>query len=131
MLRHCQYVQQAICLSSKRQLTVTGMLLLQAYKFMDSLDPDKEAGAFGYMELKPPEKGQPGYPRLMIENRCYQSTVFRKLHLEVAYRQDGLQVGVGRVLDANTHYKSFAFALCTVQPRPYMPHVVCSCHYLE
>jgi phycocyanobilin:ferredoxin oxidoreductase len=28
----------------------------------------------------------------MIENRCYSSRVFRKLHLEVARRQDGLQV---------------------------------------
>lgn len=33
-----------------------------------------------------------GYPRLLIENRVYSSRVFRKLHLEVAYRQDGLQV---------------------------------------
>jgi hypothetical protein len=33
-----------------------------------------------------------GYPRLMIENRVYSSRVFRKLHLEVAHRQDGLQV---------------------------------------
>lgn len=33
-----------------------------------------------------------GYPRLMIENRIYSSRVFRKLHLEVATRQDGLQV---------------------------------------
>jgi hypothetical protein len=33
-----------------------------------------------------------GYPRLMIENRIYSSRVFRKLHLELAHRQDGLQV---------------------------------------
>jgi hypothetical protein len=33
-----------------------------------------------------------GYPRLLIENRIYSSRVFRKLHLEVAVRQDGLQV---------------------------------------
>lgn len=33
-----------------------------------------------------------GYPRLMIENRIYSSRVFRKLHLEIATRQDGLQV---------------------------------------
>ncbi len=32
------------------------------------------------------------YPRLLIENRIYSSRVFRKLHLEVACRQDGLQV---------------------------------------
>jgi phycocyanobilin:ferredoxin oxidoreductase len=29
---------------------------------------------------------------LLIENRVYSSRVFRKLHLEVAHRQDGLQV---------------------------------------
>jgi hypothetical protein len=28
----------------------------------------------------------------MVENRIYSSRVFRKLHLEVAWRQDGLQV---------------------------------------
>jgi hypothetical protein len=28
----------------------------------------------------------------MIENRVYSSRVFRKLHLELARRQDGLQV---------------------------------------
>lgn len=32
------------------------------------------------------------YPRLLIENRVYCSRVFRKLHIELAYRQDGLQV---------------------------------------
>lgn len=32
------------------------------------------------------------YPRLLIENRIYCSRVFRKLHVEVAVRQDGLQV---------------------------------------
>ena len=32
-----------------------------------------------------------GYPRLLIENRVYSSRVFRKLHLELAVRQDGLQ----------------------------------------
>ncbi len=30
--------------------------------------------------------------RAQIENRVYSSRVFRKLHLEVAVRQDGLQV---------------------------------------
>jgi hypothetical protein len=27
-----------------------------------------------------------------VENRAYQSRAFRKLHIEVAARQDGLQV---------------------------------------
>lgn len=30
--------------------------------------------------------------RLLIENRVYESRVFRKLHLEAAVRSDGLQV---------------------------------------
>lgn len=34
----------------------------------------------------------PRYPRLLLENRIYSSRVFRKLHLEVGLRQDGLQV---------------------------------------
>ena len=48
-----------------------------------------------YMHLKPPARGDPGYPRLQLENRAYESRAFRKLHIEVAARQDGLQVGVG------------------------------------
>lgn len=80
------------------------------------------------MRLRPPARGDPGWPRLQIENRAYQSRrgagaptwsgwrrgadlsdaakccspstaahlplcrAFRKLHLEVAVRQDGLQV---------------------------------------
>ncbi len=32
------------------------------------------------------------YPRLVLENRVYYNNVFRKLHLEIGARQDGLQV---------------------------------------
>jgi phycocyanobilin:ferredoxin oxidoreductase len=32
------------------------------------------------------------YPRLVLENRVYSSKAFRKLHVEVGVRQDGLQV---------------------------------------
>lgn len=32
------------------------------------------------------------YPRLTLENRVYCSRVFRKLHVEVGVRQDGLHV---------------------------------------
>ncbi|EIE26217.1 ferredoxin-dependent bilin reductase [Coccomyxa subellipsoidea C-169] len=44
------------------------------------------------MDLPDPEKGAQGYPRLLIENRAYATKAFRKLHLELAHRQDGLQV---------------------------------------
>ena len=65
---------------------------MQKYKYLDSLDPERTAGMWGYSDIKSPEKGDPRWPRMQIENRCYQSTVFRKLHLELAHRQDGLQV---------------------------------------
>jgi phycocyanobilin:ferredoxin oxidoreductase len=39
-----------------------------------------------------PKRGDFEYPRLQIENRTYKSRVFRKIHLELAVRQDGLQV---------------------------------------
>lgn len=57
---------------------------------MDTLDPEgKKLMAHA---LPDPAEGSPAYPRLQIENRVYQSYCFRKLHLEVAVRQDGLQV---------------------------------------
>ena len=60
---------------------------------MDSLDPEQKYGDWSYKDLENPTSRQdPKYPRLMIENRCYQSEVFRKLHMEVASRQDGLEV---------------------------------------
>ena len=65
---------------------------MQKYKYLDSLDPERTAGMWGYTDIKPPEKGDPRWPRMQIENRCYQSSVFRKLHIELAHRQDGLQV---------------------------------------
>ena len=39
-----------------------------------------------------PERGAEGWPSLRLENRAYRNRVFRKLHLELALRQDGLQV---------------------------------------
>ena len=59
---------------------------------MDSLDPERKAGMWGYADLPSPPKGHPKYPRMQVENRCYHSRVFRKLHIELAHRQDGLQV---------------------------------------
>ena len=39
-----------------------------------------------------PERNGPGWPALRLENRVYSSRVFRKLHMELGTRQDGLQV---------------------------------------
>lgn len=62
------------------------------YRYLDSVDPERTAGVWGYVDIKPPERGDSRWPRMQIENRCYQSDVFRKLHIELAHRQDGLQV---------------------------------------
>ena len=66
--------------------------VLQDLKFCDSMDTDKSVGIWSYIDLPDPEKGAPGYPRLLIENRAYATKAFRKLHMELAHRQDGLQV---------------------------------------
>ncbi|KAF6265515.1 phycocyanobilin ferredoxin oxidoreductase-like protein [Scenedesmus sp. NREL 46B-D3] len=85
--------------SSMRELLDTDLALYpadkwkqQGWDFIDSLDPQKEWEGFSYVDMPDPLKGMEGYPRLLIENRVYSSRVFRKLHLEVAHRQDGLQV---------------------------------------
>ncbi len=44
-----------------------------------------------YREAEWPERGQPGYPRMQLENRCYCSRVFRRLHMELVHRQDSIQ----------------------------------------
>lgn len=66
--------------------------MLQKYRYMDSLDPERSAGVWGYVDITPPDRKDPRWPRMQVENRCYQSNVFRKLHIELAHRQDGLQV---------------------------------------
>ncbi|PNH02975.1 Phycocyanobilin:ferredoxin oxidoreductase [Tetrabaena socialis] len=38
------------------------------------------------------QDGRGAYPRLLLENRVYCSKIFRKLHVEIGMRQDGLQV---------------------------------------
>lgn len=62
------------------------------WDFIDSIDPKREWDGWAYVDIPNPDKGEEGYPRLQIENRIYSSRVFRKIHLEVAWRQDGLQV---------------------------------------
>lgn len=60
------------------------------------MDPARELDGFAYTDVPDPEKGAEGYPRMFLENRIYCSRVFRKLHVEVGARQDGLQVGEDR-----------------------------------
>jgi hypothetical protein len=62
------------------------------WDFIDSMDVGREWDGWSNSDIADPPKGGEGYPRLKVENRVYCSRVFRKLHLEVAARQDGLQV---------------------------------------
>jgi hypothetical protein len=39
-----------------------------------------------------PQKGDARYPQIVLENRRYQTNIFRSLHLELAVSQTGLQV---------------------------------------
>lgn len=64
--------------------------LPQRYRYMDSADPG--GGRPLAHALPDPPRDDPSWPRLQVENRAYRSRAFRKLHVEVAVRQDGLQV---------------------------------------
>ena len=66
----------------------------QEYLYLDSMDPKQEYGDWSYADIVSPEKADPRWPRMQIENRCYQNQQFRKLHMEVAHRQDGLEVSL-------------------------------------
>lgn len=79
-------------------MCLNALFLLQKYRYLDSVDPERTAGVWGYVDIKPPERGDSRWPRMQIENRCYQSDVFRKLHIELAHRQDGLQVCAHSIL---------------------------------
>lgn len=61
------------------------------FQYLDSVDPEG-TDPFAFLTYQDPVKGDEGYPRLQIENRAYWSRAFRKMHIEVAVRQDGLQV---------------------------------------
>lgn len=65
----------------------------QDMRFADSIDMNKDYPS-SWAELMDPTKDEPGYPRLMLENRAYQTRVFRKVHLEVGIRQDNIQVSL-------------------------------------
>lgn len=80
------------CLQHDGVNSILNAHVLQDLKFVDSLDKDKSFGIWSYIDIPDPDKGEDGYPRLLIENRAYRNRVFRKLHMELAHRQDGLQV---------------------------------------
>ena len=67
---------------------------MQDLSFADSMDPERSMGSFSYIDVLDPPEGDrgAGWPRMLIENRAYATKVFRKLHMELATRQDGLQV---------------------------------------
>jgi hypothetical protein len=60
------------------------------WALLDSCDPHRQ-GEMVY-SVPDPTRGHPMYPRLVIENRMYETDAFRSLHIEVAVRQDGFQV---------------------------------------
>jgi phycocyanobilin:ferredoxin oxidoreductase len=65
----------------------------KGWDYMDTEDPNNARwGGWAHVDAPDPKKGERGYPRLQVENRAYCSRVFRKLHLELARRQDGLFV---------------------------------------
>ncbi|KAK9796624.1 hypothetical protein WJX73_002588 [Symbiochloris irregularis] len=61
-------------------------------QYCDSADPEGKRRDSQEPPSPGPEKGAPGWPRLQMENRCYSTRAFRKMHLELAHRQDDLQV---------------------------------------
>ena len=76
-LRHWQYMDSH-CLSFE------GMRWAREYRGPDFQGVAREGGAGG-------RSAGPG-PRLQVENCAYQSKRFRDLHLELACREDGLEV---------------------------------------
>ena len=71
-------------------------MLAQEFRYSDTrfygMSDQERLEAMRTAEL--PERNAPGWPALRLENRAYSSRVFRKLHMELGVRQDGLQVAV-------------------------------------
>ena len=59
--------------------------------WLDTIDPNGRTAGVKWKDAHP-EKGEPEWPRMVLENRCYETRVFRCLHMELAWRQDGFQV---------------------------------------
>ncbi|GLC43951.1 hypothetical protein PLESTB_000213300 [Pleodorina starrii] len=81
-----EFMDEDLCLYPRDKWKSLG------WDLVDSEDPKRELEGFSYADIPDPEKGAEGYPRLQLENRVYCSRAFRKLHVEVGIRQDGLQV---------------------------------------
>jgi phycocyanobilin:ferredoxin oxidoreductase len=65
------------------------------FEYWDTLDQNGTKDAldpFFATDVSYPLIGEQGYPRFQVENRLYKSRVFRKIHIELAARQDGLQI---------------------------------------
>jgi len=74
-----------------------GLEVIPAGKFeyldtSDTLDGKDVMDPFFAIDIPFPLIGEQGYPRFQLENRLYASRVFRKIHIELASRQDGLQI---------------------------------------
>jgi phycocyanobilin:ferredoxin oxidoreductase len=87
----CKITQQHCCIATPPTTTLT-LQQDNGWDYLDSLDPDRTLDGWSHADAAEPAPGEDGYPRLQVENRVYCSRAFRKLHLEVAVRQDGLQV---------------------------------------
>ncbi|GMH37566.1 hypothetical protein BSKO_05439 [Bryopsis sp. KO-2023] len=63
----------------------------RAAKLLDSIDLERKGETFS-RQTEDPEPTDPGYPRMFSETREYASRVFRKLHVNLAVRQDGVEL---------------------------------------
>eukprot|EP01025_Chloroclados_australasicus_P058676 TRINITY_DN7392_c0_g1_i3.p1 TRINITY_DN7392_c0_g1~~TRINITY_DN7392_c0_g1_i3.p1 ORF type:complete len:313 (-),score=11.76 TRINITY_DN7392_c0_g1_i3:577-1515(-) len=74
------------------------------WQIMDSMDPGLSSCGKTVDEISSPNKGDKQFPRMLIENRFYYSSTFRKIHIEVAYRQDSIWI-LHFMMYPNTNYQ--------------------------
>lgn len=117
------------------------------YRYIDSVLVARASnGKNGKDDAEQPPRGMdpprddPRWPRLRLENRAYSSHAFRKLHLEVAVRQDGLQV-VHCVMYPRLNFdlpilsidmvaSDGRITLCIIDPCPVTTNLTLPSHYL-
>ena len=56
------------------------------FKLIDSLAFNTKEPPWNFERKVEFDKKHEKYPRMVIENRCYFSRAFRKIHIEVVYR---------------------------------------------